>query len=137
MSHEMIVKFIENPPESALQKLQEILDKENPRVLSDIWVCINPFYIVAESGGSVVGVVSISFLGDVAEIHKIYVAPSFRKRGFARMLFGEAIKCFRQRRVTEIFFEAASEAGLSLLRSATNGMKVECICSNNHRFFLD
>ena len=111
------MQIIENPPMAGLDELQDILIRESPGGIVDIWVCINPLYVAAEHGGSIVGVASISMAGDAAEIYKIYVAPSQRRRGVAKKLFNEALLRLRRHGIKEVFLEMASEAGLALLQA--------------------
>lgn len=131
------MRIIENPSDTALQKLQEVLEKESPEGIVDIWCLIQPFYLAAEDAGSIVGVASISWGDDCAEIYKIYVAPHYRRGGIAKQLFGEALQRFRQNGIKQIVVETASEAGFSLLRSVTNGMHVDDLHDNKYIIQLD
>lgn len=130
------MRIIENPPKAELQKLQEVLEKERPEGIADIWVCFNPFYLAVEHAGSIVGVAAISSIGDVAEIYKIYVAPFHRRSGVARQLFDEALQRFRQHKIREVFVEIASEAGFLWLQSATSGMHLDHHYDNKYSFRL-
>lgn len=106
---------------SRLYELQDILTKERPGGIVDIWVCVNPVYLAVEHVGSIIGVASISIADDAAEIYKIYVAPSQRRAGIAKKLFNEALLRLRSHGIKEVFVEIASEAGLALLRAVVSG----------------
>ncbi len=131
------MQIIENPPKTALQNLQEVLEKERPEGIVDIWVCFNPFYLAVECAGSIVGVASISLGDDAAEIYKLYVAPDHRRSGVARKLFDEALNFFCQHGINEVFVEIASEAGRLWFQSATSGLVVNHYYDNKYSFQLD
>lgn len=130
------MQIIENPPNIELQKLQDILEKERPEGIVDIWVCLDPFYLALKSEGSIVGVASISLGYEVAEIYKIYVSPCHRRSGVAKQLFNEALQRFRQKGIKEVFVEVASEAGFLWLNSVVSGMKINSYGENKYSFQL-
>ena len=131
------MQIIENPPKTALQNLQEVLEKERPEGIVDIWVCVNPFYLAVECAGSIVGVASISLGDDAAEIYKLYVAPDHRRSGVARKLFDKALNFFCQHGIKEVFVETTSEAGRLWFQSATSGLDVNHYYDNKYSFRLD
>lgn len=131
------MRIIENPPNTELQKLQEVLEKERPEGIVDIWVCLDPFYLALENSGSIVGVASISLGDEVAEIYKIYVSPNHRRSGIAKQLFNEALQRFRQHGIKEVFVETASEAGFLWLNAVASGMKINSYGGNKYSFQLD
>jgi N-acetylglutamate synthase-like GNAT family acetyltransferase len=131
------MQIIENPPKTALQNLQEVLEKERPEGIVDIWVCVNPFYLAVECAGSIVGVASISLGDDAAEIYKLYVAPDHRRSGVARKLFDNALNFFCQHGIKEVFVETTSEAGRLWFQSATSGLDVNHYYDNKYSFRLD
>ena len=130
------MEIIENPSIEALQKLQEILEKERPGGIVDIWVCIKPYYLAVEHAGSIIGVASISLGCVEAEIYKIYVSPSYRRQGVARRLFDEALLRFRQYGIKEVLVETASQAGRQWFQSVTLDQRVECMCDDKYSFQL-
>ena len=131
------MRIIENPPNSELQKLQEVLEKERPEGIVDIWVACYPFYLAVENADSIVGVASICLGCESAEIYKIYVEPCHRRSGVAKQLFNEALQRFRQNGIKEVFVETASEAGFLWLKSVTQGIKLDHHFGNKHSFRLD
>ncbi len=131
------MRIIENPPNTELQKLQEVLEKERPEGIIDIWVCLDPFYLALENSGSIVGVASISLGDEVAEIYKIYVSPSHRRSGFAKQLFNEALQRLRQRGIKRVFVEIASEAGFLWLTAVVSEIKIDSYDGSKYSFQLD
>lgn len=141
----MTIIIIQNPPKPRMQALQDVLVTElegtieNKKKLgiSDIWVSISPFYLAAENNGSIVGVASISWGCQAAEIHKIYVAPTHRKKGVAKILFDVALRLFRQNDIEEVIVEIASDAGGLFLQSATAGLCVKHWFDNKYIIYLN
>jgi ribosomal protein S18 acetylase RimI-like enzyme len=131
------VNIIENPSESALRQLQDILASERPGGIVDIWVNFSPFYLAAEHDGSIIGVASLSVHDTAAEIYKLYVAPSHRRSGVAGKLFHGAIHRMRRSGKAEVHIEVTSEAGRSFFEALNLEYNVQEIDQGKYVIQLD
>jgi GNAT superfamily N-acetyltransferase len=79
----------------------------------------NAFYIAAKDGDQVVGAATL-FFGEVAELHKLYVAPSCRRQGVSKMLLRESLNWCRDLGSVQMSARAITDAGFAFLMSARN-----------------
>lgn len=69
----------------------------------DLWCVGNSIHLAAMAEGEVVGAASICYFGDgFCELHKLYVAPGWRRRDLARRLVSEVERISREREWLEI-----------------------------------
>jgi GNAT superfamily N-acetyltransferase len=82
-----------------------VLAKDRHAGLIDIWAIIDPLFLVAEENGELVGIASINRTGSLAELHKLYVVPSHRRKGIGNALLQQAVKRLRCEGAAELMVE--------------------------------
>lgn len=104
------MKFIKSPSQLQLNELQTQLEKNPEHGIVDIWVCIEPFYLLAEENGESIGVASISLGNEAYELYKLYVSKIHRGKGIGTALVNEIIEIAKQNDVSEILIEIAGDS---------------------------
>lgn len=104
------MKIIESPSEEQLNQLQEVLGNEQNAGIVDIFGPMVSVYLGAEDAGSLVGVASISLWEECAELYKLYVAPSHRRRGIGRALAEATIEYLKVRNIRELDVEISGRS---------------------------
>jgi ribosomal-protein-alanine N-acetyltransferase len=66
-------------------------------------------YLIAESDGQVVGHAVTSAAGEIAELQRIAVAPSHRRRGIARALLAAAVEAARRTPADQMLLEVRED----------------------------
>ena len=100
------MQVIKNPSKEQLDQLQSILSGEPYSGIVDIYGVEVSHYLAIEDAGSLVGVASICILGtECAELHKLYVIPSYRARGIGTKLFEETLRFLSERKLNELLIE--------------------------------
>lgn len=109
------MRFITRPSEASLMQLQHQLDSENAqrRVgIRDIWSTLWPHYVAAEDGDVCVAVASLSHDNGstIAELYKLYVAPTSRGNKIGEKLFEKTIDFLNKKGVTTLHIEVTPES---------------------------
>lgn len=104
------MNFIHNSDVEQLCSLQECLDADYGNGIRDIWVIVRPYYIAVVEDGKIVGVVSISLGSDASEIYKLYVMPSYARRGLGTALVNEALRFLSELKVPEVYLEIVGDS---------------------------
>jgi ribosomal-protein-alanine N-acetyltransferase len=78
-------------------------------------------YLVAESGGLVVGHAVASLVADVAELQRIAVSSGSRRRGVARALLDEVVALAVQEDIGRLLLEVREDNEAALAFYARNG----------------
>ena len=74
------MQLIKSPTKSQLKPLQEVLKKEIGAGIVDIFDDVASFYLAAKDGENIVGSVAVREMEECAELFKLYVAPSHRRK---------------------------------------------------------
>lgn len=99
------MKIIEGPSEEQLSRLQEVLGNEKDAGIVDIFGPMVSVYLGAVDADSLVGVASISLGEECAELYKLYVIPSNRRKGIGRTLAEATVEYLRVRNIRELNVE--------------------------------
>ncbi len=92
--------------------MQKLLTNESGLGIVDIFVVSNPLYLLALDAGKEVGVISLSVGDTFAEIFKLYVPATNRRKKYARKLFEHAISYLSSKGVKEVAIEAVGDSHL-------------------------
>jgi len=105
------MKFIVGVSRSDLEGLQATLTQEIAAShgwsgIMDLWCVGESIHMAAVVGAEIVGAVTIcDFSEGFCELHKLYVAPNYRRRDIARRLVGEVERLACEREWFEIGIE--------------------------------
>ncbi|WP_417607182.1 GNAT family N-acetyltransferase [Oceanimonas baumannii] len=129
------MRIIESPSNKQLDLLQAELNEEKNVGIVDIYGPLISFYLAAEDKNSILGVVGISFDegDDCAEIYKLYVSPSHRKKGVSTFLLKSAIDILVSKNVKKLYIESTDNS-----RSfwAKNLAKYKCETYDYNKFSI-
>ncbi len=104
------MNIIDNPSELQINKMQNLLANESGLGIIDIFVVSNPLYLLALDAGKEVGVISLSVGDTFAEIFKLYVPATSRRKKYASKLFEHAILYLSSKGIKEVAIEAVGDS---------------------------
>ena len=98
------------PSDSQLKAIQNQLEQEEYQGISDIWVCMSPYYFGVEESTMLIGVASMSLGNEACELYKLYVPISHRGKGVASSLVKKAIEISKNHGTHELYVQIAGNS---------------------------
>lgn len=105
------MEIIENPTAGQLAQIQAVLEKDKDAALRDIYGQFISQYIAAKENGAIVGVAAIREQLKSAELLKLYVVPSHRKKGVGKLLFDRTMAILAAKGCGELDIEILGDSG--------------------------
>lgn len=112
----------QSPSAEQLRDLQDVLDHDEGAGISDIWGLLVSGFLGAEVDGRLVGVASVIYGENEAELFKLYVAPPYRRSGVGLALVEATLEQLRVRNLQELNIEVAGN-GRNFWRRVAAGYK--------------
>lgn len=102
------MRIIENPPIHLLDEIQYVLSNDPESGIVDIGSVMEAFYVIAEENGMPLGVATV--ICEPLELHKLYVAPRYRRQGVGKQLVDYVISMATMNGAEELSIEIAGHS---------------------------